>query len=523
MREFALTIGKKNFFHLSARSSASNEEEARADTPGASLGDPDDLVGVDATPRFSPLFHPARAFSKGCSGRPPANLAGLYQHQEGRAAWRPQAGGAAAQHAWRGRPVLHCRSSTTTTSRTRFRFVAPCQSRPASTTSVSMGVGCLFAASGHPGALLRHRAGACTAPATATRTSARPCGASRGRPSTRATPFFLSRSGQSPRSAPSQPALRYGRQYFRPISGSGVEFGVSGGAPGMRFVFAGSSTIRSSSVLANTFTNSGFTGFAVVDFALNPDGFQFRLLHSNKGNSATPPGPCVTRAQGTVTIRNPDGSISNGPLRAVPFTLQPMEIQILGRNLAAQPPGVRFRYEGWHAPALSFPAFILDPAGRIVASGSGVPSRRRERFRKPASAASQVRAKKQQQTRGWRLRPSPAGQGRDRSDSVLRIDDRFGDDHGVCVGTAAASRRRCLYSQRVSTPGEGEAPALLQAHSSLCRTAEARDIIHSAARLQGFHPRSAADHTAVLPAAVRLTPCRAGETPAGPACRPAAR
>jgi hypothetical protein len=33
-----------------------------------------------------------------------------------------------------------------------------------------------------------------------------------------------------------------------------------------------------------------------------------------------------------VTIRNPDGSISNGPLRAVPFTLQPMEIQILGRN-----------------------------------------------------------------------------------------------------------------------------------------------------------------------------------------------
>ena len=127
-----------------------------------------------------------------------------------------------------------------------------------------------------------------------------------------------------------EPALRYGRQYFRPISGNGADFGISNGAPGI-VSFSRILNDTEIVVLANTFTGSSFSGFALVDFALNPDGFQFARLYSNKAGTATNPGPCQTRAQGTVTVHNLDGTTSNGPVRAVPFTLQPMEVQILGR------------------------------------------------------------------------------------------------------------------------------------------------------------------------------------------------
>ena len=127
-----------------------------------------------------------------------------------------------------------------------------------------------------------------------------------------------------------EPALRYGRQYFRPISGNGADFGISNSAPGI-VSFSRILNDTEIVVLANTFTRSSFSGFALVDFALNPDGFQFARLYSNKAGTATDPGPCRTHAQGTVIVHNLDGSTSNGPVRAVPFTLQPMEAQILGR------------------------------------------------------------------------------------------------------------------------------------------------------------------------------------------------
>jgi hypothetical protein len=84
-------------------------------------------------------------------------------------------------------------------------------------------------------------------------------------------------------------------------------------------------------VVANAFTNAGFSGFVLVDFSLNPDSSNLNLLYSNKGPSATQPGAVITRDSGTVVIHEIGGGTNNGPCRAIPFTLQPMEIQIMGR------------------------------------------------------------------------------------------------------------------------------------------------------------------------------------------------
>ena len=83
-------------------------------------------------------------------------------------------------------------------------------------------------------------------------------------------------------------------------------------------------------VLANPFTTSAMSGSALVDFALNPDGATFSIRYSNK-SAPTGPGPCVTHSQGTVVVHQLDGSTSTGPIRALPYTLQPMEVQILAR------------------------------------------------------------------------------------------------------------------------------------------------------------------------------------------------
>src|SRR5207244_473341 len=67
----------------------------------------------------------------------------------------------------------------------------------------------------------------------------------------------------------SQPALRYGRCYFRPISGDDVHFGVSASAPG---IVSYSRILSEQEILivANTNTQSNWVGAVIVDEAINP-------------------------------------------------------------------------------------------------------------------------------------------------------------------------------------------------------------------------------------------------------------
>jgi len=126
-----------------------------------------------------------------------------------------------------------------------------------------------------------------------------------------------------------QPAMRYGRQYFRQISGNGRDFAISTFTPG---VIAFSRILNAHEVLvvANTASDPAqtFSGEVIVDAALHKDGATFRLLLSNQG-SATPPGAVRTATRGTVAIREISGATSVGPACVLPVTVRPMEVHIL--------------------------------------------------------------------------------------------------------------------------------------------------------------------------------------------------
>jgi glycosidase len=75
MREFALTIGKKNFFTF-GEVFDSNAEQDIARFVGRNTSDQSDLVGVDAALDY-PLFNSLKPLVKGFSA--PSAVAGMYR------------------------------------------------------------------------------------------------------------------------------------------------------------------------------------------------------------------------------------------------------------------------------------------------------------------------------------------------------------------------------------------------------------------------------------------------------------
>jgi glycosidase len=123
-----------------------------------------------------------------------------------------------------------------------------------------------------------------------------------------------------------RPELRYGRQYFRPVSGDGTSFGHSpfgGGVIAYSRILAASEVV----VVANTSTAQAFTGHVLVDADLTPAGTMLAVAYSNQ-TGANAPGAAVDRPAGSVTVQE-DGGVSSGPIRTVDVFLRPMEVQIL--------------------------------------------------------------------------------------------------------------------------------------------------------------------------------------------------
>jgi len=144
----------------------------------------------------------------------------------------------------------------------------------------------------------------------------------------RTHPFYLALK-QLAAVRDAQPALRYGRQYFRQISGDGQHFAVSSFSPG---VIAFSRILNDQEVLVvgNTSDSVPFPGEVIVDSTLNPTPGTLRVLFSNIAHPASP-GSLRTAQQNSVSIQEWDGSVSNGPARVLPVALRPLEIQILRR------------------------------------------------------------------------------------------------------------------------------------------------------------------------------------------------
>jgi glycosidase len=116
----------------------------------------------------------------------------------------------------------------------------------------------------------------------------------------------------------SNPALQYGRLYFREVAGDGVNFGFSSGIGGL-VAFSRILSDQEVVVVANTSGTAAFHGAVLVDLDISP-ARGFRIAYSNLGTVGTP----VSKvAAGTV-----DGTASS-LIASLPIALAPQEVQIL--------------------------------------------------------------------------------------------------------------------------------------------------------------------------------------------------
>lgn len=321
MREFALSIGKKNFFTF-GETADSDEKIARY--TGRFGNDRDDLMGVDAALDF-PLFYALSHVLKGF--RSPETLARMYEHRKDLHRGMSGQGVMYSSHGEASRFFVTFLDNHD--QHRRFYHSAPPEEH-AYDAQVSMGVGCLFTLQGIPCLYYGTEQG--LHGMGGSDRSVRE--ALWGKPGAFDTdhPFFRAvREVSSVRAA--RPALRYGRQYFRQVSGNGSDFGVSTSAPG---VIAYSRILNDEEVLvaANTSATHEFSGFVLVDYALNKPGDARSILYSNQGPGARLPGAVTERPGWSVNIRELSGEISHGPARVLPVALKPMEIQIIGKSTA---------------------------------------------------------------------------------------------------------------------------------------------------------------------------------------------
>ena len=121
------------------------------------------------------------------------------------------------------------------------------------------------------------------------------------------------------------PALRYGRLYFREISGNGKDFGISEGQGGV-LAFSRILNNKEVIVVANTNFNTPFSGFVLVDTDINKEGSRIKILYPNSG---------ILREGATVQIVDEvrfykkDAPVSVGKAACLFIEAAPMEVQIL--------------------------------------------------------------------------------------------------------------------------------------------------------------------------------------------------
>jgi glycosidase len=313
IREFALSIGKKNFFTFGEVLDSQSEEDI-ARFIGRNTNDQGDLVGVDAALDY-PLYFALKGVVKGLAA--PAGLVGMYHH----------------------RKVVEQNILSSHGDATRYfvtfldnhdqkegiRYVDP-QDAHRYDDQVTLGLACLYALPGIPCLYYGTEQGL---HGKGTDEAVRE--ALWGGPGFDTNSPFYRAIAQIGRARGEQPALRYGRFYFRPLSSAsdGVNFAVTTFQKG---VLAFSRILNDAElvVAANTNTDPGQAQAVevIVDGSLNPAGAAFRVLYSNKASPAAP-GP--VRQTGGVVVHEVDGSIGNGPVNVVRVTLLPMEVQILGR------------------------------------------------------------------------------------------------------------------------------------------------------------------------------------------------
>ena len=145
--------------------------------------------------------------------------------------------------------------------------------------------------------------------------------------------FFYQEISKITKHRNEQPALRYGRFYFRPISDDGQTFEVARSRGGV-LAFSRILNDQEVIVVANTSTSQSQSVDVIVEIALSQENAPYGILYSNQN---APTGPSPVRKTGTVIVHEVDGSIGNGPLHVLRVTLRPTEVQIIRSKLDKDP------------------------------------------------------------------------------------------------------------------------------------------------------------------------------------------
>jgi glycosidase len=315
MREFALSIGKKNFFTFGE---VYDNEEQIARFIGRQATEKGDLVGVDAALDF-PLFFKLPSMAKGQT--PPAEVVQMFEHR------KELQRGVISSHGDASRFFVTFLDNHD--QKERFYFGAEEAPRRFE-DQLTLGTGCLFALQGIPCLYYGTEQGL----SGRGNSDAAVREALWGKPDAFEEQHDLFRTvNRLAAVRREQPALRYGRQYFRPISSrGGAQFGISPFAPGV-LAFSRILNDQEIVVVANCATEESWTGEVIVDFSLNPAGSIYEVLFTNKtGGGGAAPETAIERGAGSVEIHEVDGRLTNGPVRVVTVTLRAMELQILGKG-----------------------------------------------------------------------------------------------------------------------------------------------------------------------------------------------
>ncbi len=310
IREFALSTGKKNFFTFGEVFVGDAEQEIAQFIGRTTTGDTG-LVGIDAALDY-PLYFDLRPVVKGFAA--PSDLVGMYLLRKQVEA-----------------DVLSSHSDATRYFVTfldnhdvkeRIRYVDP--ANPVQyDDQVTLGVACLFSLPGIPCLYYGteqglHGAGSDPAVREALW----------GGPGFAQNSAYYQHISQIAAVRRASPALRYGRFYFRPISGDGQHFGISTFLNGT-LAFSRILMDQEIVTVANTDPVNRCAVYVIVDNTLNKSGDQFRILYSNKGQPQAP-GTVEQFAAGAVSVQEADDTTGMGPLNCMQVTLAPLEVQILG-------------------------------------------------------------------------------------------------------------------------------------------------------------------------------------------------
>jgi glycosidase len=313
VREFALSIGKKNFFTFGEVLDGNAEKDiARFIGRNTTTGeDANSLVGVDAALDY-PLFNSLKPVIKGFSA--PASVVNMYLLRKQTEQYILSSHGDATRYF-----VTFLDNHD---MKERLRYVLP--GNPSQyDDQVTMAVACLYALPGIPCLYYGTEQGLHGAGSD---------------PAVREALWGIATTFPQDGSVYVQlqnlatlraavPALRYGRFYFRPISGDGSNFGVS---PFPGGILAWSRILNDQEVIvvANTNTTQSTFFDVILERVLSRPGDQLRILYCNKPDP-TAPTPVVRLDQATVT--EVDGRLGSGPLNTARLSLRPMEVQIIER------------------------------------------------------------------------------------------------------------------------------------------------------------------------------------------------